>query len=161
TDTPQLPNAEPMPFNPVRTYLGTRNTVRLLRRYAKPTHRLAFGLALARLLPLETMAAIVGAESWYPLGPGGWRRVAGPGSAGGRGATWPTRTCAILGAKTSAGCAAWPRFRWRWRGGFHAISSAPRAVAGSPRSPRRCAGCATASSTARFPSSGWGCGEPP
>jgi GT2 family glycosyltransferase len=76
SEAPQLPNAEPMPFNPVRTYLGTRNTVRLLRRYAKPTHRLAFGLALARLLPLETMAAILGAEAWYRLGRWSWRDVA-------------------------------------------------------------------------------------
>src|SRR5262249_60951193 len=51
TDTPQLPNAEPMPFNPVRTYLGTRNTVRLLRRYAKPTHRPPVRFAPARAPP--------------------------------------------------------------------------------------------------------------
>jgi len=73
---PQLPNAEPMPFNPVRTYLGMRNTVRLLRTYAKPTHRLAFGLDLARLLPLETTAVVLGAESWFRLGRWTWRDVA-------------------------------------------------------------------------------------
>jgi Glycosyl transferase family group 2 len=85
-DAPQLPNAEPMPFNPVRTYLGMRNTVRLLQRYAKPTHRLAFGLALARLLPLEATAAILGAESWYRLGEWSWRDVADAylGTAAGR-----------------------------------------------------------------------------
>jgi GT2 family glycosyltransferase len=75
-DAPQLPHAEPMPFNPVRTYLGMRNTVRLLRRYAKPTHRLAFGLDLARLLPLEATAVILGAESEFRLGRWSWRNVA-------------------------------------------------------------------------------------
>src|SRR6185369_15212732 len=33
---PQLPNAEPLPWNPVRAYLGARNLVRLLRTYATP-----------------------------------------------------------------------------------------------------------------------------
>ena len=75
-DAPQLPHAEPMPFNPVRTYLGMRNTVRLLRRYAKPTHRLAFGLDLARLLPLETTAVVLGAESEFRLGRWSWGEVA-------------------------------------------------------------------------------------
>jgi GT2 family glycosyltransferase len=74
-DAPRLPNAEPMPFNPVRTYLGMRNTVRLLRTHAKPTHRLAFGLDLARLLPLETTAVVLGAESWFRLGQWTWRDV--------------------------------------------------------------------------------------
>ena len=75
-DVPQLPNAEPMPFNPIRTYLGMRNTLRLLRRHAKPSHRLAFGLDLARQLPLETTAVVLGAESSYVLGTWSWRHVA-------------------------------------------------------------------------------------
>src|SRR5262249_56547562 len=70
------PYAEPMPFKPVRTCVGMRNTVRLLRRYAKPIHRLAFGLELARLLPLEATAAVLGAESWSRLGEWSWRDVA-------------------------------------------------------------------------------------
>jgi len=75
-DRAQLPHAEPMPFNPVRTYLGMRNTVRLLRRYAKPGHRVAFGLDLARQLPLETAAVVLGAESLFRLGRWSWRDVA-------------------------------------------------------------------------------------
>lgn len=75
-DTAQLPHAEPMPFNPVRTYLGMRNTVRLLRSHAKRNHRIAFGLDLARLLPLETTAVVLGAESLYRLGRWSWRDVA-------------------------------------------------------------------------------------
>ncbi len=75
-DGPELPNAEPMPWNPVRTYLGMRNTVRLLRSHAKATHRLAFGLELARLLPLEATAVALGAESAYRLGTWSWQRVA-------------------------------------------------------------------------------------
>lgn len=102
-DAPQLPHAEPMPFNPVRTYLGMRNTVRLLRRHAKPSHRLAFGLDLARLLPLETTAVVLGAESRYRLGAWTWRDVADayldgpPGSAGAGSRRW-RRMAALPGA---------------------------------------------------------------
>src|SRR5262245_6692492 len=58
TGVPDLPNAEPMPWNPVRTYLGMRNTVRLLRTHADPAQRRLWGRALARELPLEAMAVL-------------------------------------------------------------------------------------------------------
>ncbi len=90
-DGPPLPHAEPMPFNPVRTYLGTRNTVRLLRRHARPTHRLAFGLAMARLLPLETTAVVLGAESLFRLGRWSWRDVADAYLGGSRDGMRPAR----------------------------------------------------------------------
>src|SRR5262249_41743026 len=71
-----LPNAEPMPWNPVRTYLGMRNTVRLLRTHADPAQRRLWGRALARELPLEAMAVLLGAEGWFRLGRFTWADVA-------------------------------------------------------------------------------------
>jgi hypothetical protein len=73
---PDLPNAEPMPWNPVRTYLGMRNTVRLLRAHADPGQRRLWGRALARDLPLEAMAVLLGAEGWFRLGRFTWSDVA-------------------------------------------------------------------------------------
>jgi GT2 family glycosyltransferase len=75
-DRPGLPNAEPMPWNPVRTYLGTRNTVRLLRTHADVHERRLFARALARELPLEAMALVLGAEGWLRLGRFDWSDVA-------------------------------------------------------------------------------------
>src|SRR5262249_56369352 len=49
-DLPGLPDAEPMPWNPVRTYLGMRNTVRLLRTHADVHERRLVPPALARAL---------------------------------------------------------------------------------------------------------------
>ena len=147
-DAPQLPHAEPMPFNPVRTYLGMRNTVRLLRRYAKPTHRLAFGLDLARLLPLETTAVILGAESEFRLGrvvvARRRRRLPRAAARDGPRARW--RAPAALPLARRLALPARPRARGPQR--------PPRA-----RWPRRCAACATASSIAACRSSDSGCAE--
>jgi len=72
---PDLPNAEPMPWNPVRTYLGSRNLVRLLRRYANRKDRLRFAAACARELPLELMALVLGRAGWLRLGRFDWSDV--------------------------------------------------------------------------------------
>jgi hypothetical protein len=64
----QLANAEPQPWNPIRTYLGARNVVRLLRTYATPRQQAEFVVALARSLPLEFLAAVLGREGWLRLG---------------------------------------------------------------------------------------------
>ncbi len=63
-----LPNAEPLPWNPVRAYLGARNLVRLLRTYATPVERFAFARACARELPLEYFAIVFDREGWLRLG---------------------------------------------------------------------------------------------
>lgn len=73
---PDLPNAEPMPWNPVRTYLGSRNLVRLLKRYANRKDRLRFASACVRELPLELMALVLGKAGWLRLGRFGWGDVA-------------------------------------------------------------------------------------
>jgi len=73
---PDLPNAEAMPWNPVRAYLGARNTVRLLRRYATPQERKAFTKAFLRSLPLEFTAVMLDREGWMKLGRWTWGELA-------------------------------------------------------------------------------------
>src|SRR5262249_43024679 len=65
---PRLPNNEPLPWNPVRSYLGARNTVRLLRAYATPQERKAFTKHVIRSLPLEFTAVVLGREGRMRLG---------------------------------------------------------------------------------------------
>lgn len=67
-----LPNAEPLPWNPVRTYLGARNLFRLLSAYATPEERRAFLRACLRELPLEYLAVVYDREGWLRLGRWGW-----------------------------------------------------------------------------------------
>jgi GT2 family glycosyltransferase len=70
---PDLPNAEPLPWNPVRTYLGARNLVRLLRAHATRGEQLAFARACATGIPLELLAVVKGREGWLRLGRWGYR----------------------------------------------------------------------------------------
>src|SRR5438552_13937249 len=74
-ETP-LPHDEPLPWNPVRAYLGARNTVRLLRAYATPEERKAFTKHVVRGLPLEFTAAVLGREGWMKLGRWSWTELA-------------------------------------------------------------------------------------
>jgi hypothetical protein len=69
---PVLPHAEPPPWNPVRAYLGARNTVRLLRAHATTREKRAFLAACLRELPLELLAIVFGREGWLVLGRWGW-----------------------------------------------------------------------------------------
>jgi hypothetical protein len=72
---PQLPNAEPLPWNPVRAYLGARNVVRLLRTHATPAERRAFVRRCWYELPLEFMAIVLGRLGWMRLGFWNWSRM--------------------------------------------------------------------------------------
>jgi hypothetical protein len=74
---PELPNAEPMPWNPVRAYLGARNVVRLLRAHANRRERRAFARAFLRALPLQFTATVLGREGWMRLGRWTWGELAG------------------------------------------------------------------------------------
>jgi GT2 family glycosyltransferase len=65
---PDLPNAEPMPWNPVRTYLGARNLIRLLRTYASRDEKRAFARACVDEIPLEFFAILLHREGWLRLG---------------------------------------------------------------------------------------------
>jgi GT2 family glycosyltransferase len=63
-----LENAEPPSWNVIRTYLGARNRVRLLRSYATPRERLGFALWTLHTVPLELLAWVMHREGWYALG---------------------------------------------------------------------------------------------
>jgi GT2 family glycosyltransferase len=67
TKADDLPNAEPLPWNPIRTYLGARNLVRLLRTYATPAERRAFVHSCLYEIPLEVLAVIHDREGWMRL----------------------------------------------------------------------------------------------
>ncbi len=71
-----LPNAEPLPWNPIRTYLGIRNTVRLLSRHANKKQRFSFARACIRELPLEFSAVLMNEAGRMRLGHWSWQRFA-------------------------------------------------------------------------------------
>ncbi|MGH7789072.1 MAG: glycosyltransferase family 2 protein [Candidatus Binatia bacterium] len=71
-----LPNAEPLPYNPVRTYLGARNLVRLLQMHATRPEKIAFLLACLREIPLEYAAVVFDREGWLRLRRWGYRDLA-------------------------------------------------------------------------------------
>lgn len=75
-DLPDLPNAEPLPWNPIRTYLGARNLVRLVRTYAGARERRAFLRSCAYEIPLEFLAILMQREGWLRLGRFGYRDAA-------------------------------------------------------------------------------------
>jgi len=75
SDDPQLPEAEPLPWNPVRTYLGARNLVRLLRAHATRAQRWYFVYRCIVELPREFLAAVWGREGWMTLGRWNWAEV--------------------------------------------------------------------------------------
>ena len=64
-----LPNAEEwdLPWNPVRTYLGARNTVRLVRKHASRREALHFSLSTVAMIPLSLSAILMHREGWFVL----------------------------------------------------------------------------------------------
>lgn len=64
---PGLPNAEPVPFNPTRAYLGARNLMRLVRTHAGPITRRTFALRCLAGLPLEYTAVLFNREGTLQL----------------------------------------------------------------------------------------------
>jgi hypothetical protein len=62
--------------NPVRSYLGGRNVVRLLRAYATPEERRSFAKQLARRVPLELVALVLDRQGWLRLGRFDWAEAA-------------------------------------------------------------------------------------
>jgi GT2 family glycosyltransferase len=71
-----LPNAEPLPWNPVRTYLGARNLIRLLRTYATPAEQRSFVRSCLYEMPLEFFAVLYDRQGWMRLGRWGYGDVA-------------------------------------------------------------------------------------
>ncbi|MEO8601001.1 MAG: glycosyltransferase family 2 protein [bacterium] len=105
-----LPNAEPMPFNPVRAYLGARNLVRLLRQYATAAEKFAFALACLRELPLEYLAIVYDREGWLRLGRYGWQDAFAMLRADGR--TIPSRLRSAHASGRTAQFSAYLRGLW-------------------------------------------------
>jgi GT2 family glycosyltransferase len=63
-----LPNPIPLQWNPVRTYLGARNSVRFIRSHAGVAHTLYFAGSTLYNLPLEMLAVVVDREEELKLG---------------------------------------------------------------------------------------------
>ncbi len=63
-----LPNPIPLQWNPVRTYLGARNSVRFIRHHAGVAHTLYFAGSTLYNLPLEMLAVVVDREEELKLG---------------------------------------------------------------------------------------------
>jgi GT2 family glycosyltransferase len=72
---PQLPGAVPLPWNPIQTYLGARNSVRFIRRHANPWRKLYFALSTLYGVPLEFCAAVLRRESDLKIGAWNYRRT--------------------------------------------------------------------------------------
>ncbi|MFN8641711.1 MAG: glycosyltransferase family 2 protein [Candidatus Binatia bacterium] len=68
TGRPRLPNARELSWNPVRSYLGARNTIRFLRRHARWWHWVYFVAATAYHIPLELFAIAMDYEEEYLIG---------------------------------------------------------------------------------------------
>jgi hypothetical protein len=71
----QLPNAIPLSWNPVRTYLGARNAVRFIRLHAGIRRRIYFVLSSVYAVPLELLAVVMGREEDLMLGLWTYRRA--------------------------------------------------------------------------------------
>jgi GT2 family glycosyltransferase len=72
-----LPNAIPLGWNPVRTYLGARNTVRFIRLHAAWWRKLYFVCSSLYAVPLELLAVVMGREEELMLGLWTYRRALG------------------------------------------------------------------------------------
>jgi GT2 family glycosyltransferase len=68
-----LPEAEPMPWNPVRSYLGARNLIRLLKTHATREEKSDFVRSCLWEIPLELLAVIKRKEGWLRLGRWGYK----------------------------------------------------------------------------------------
>ena len=64
---PGLPNAEPVPFNPRRAYIGARNLMRLVQKHADRETQRHFARLCLRGLPLEYSAVLFNREGSLQL----------------------------------------------------------------------------------------------
>jgi hypothetical protein len=75
THQPDLPNPIPLPWNPVRTYLGARNSVRFVCRHGSWRRKLYFLASSLYAVPLDVLAVTMGAEEDVKLGLWTYRRA--------------------------------------------------------------------------------------
>ena len=64
----ELANKLPLTWNPARTYLGARNSIRFLRTHAHAIRKLRFILSVAHALPLQLLALVADREEDYAFG---------------------------------------------------------------------------------------------
>jgi GT2 family glycosyltransferase len=64
----QLDNAMPLSWNPVRTYLGARNSVRFVRTHGSATQKAYFVLSSLYAVPLALLAVVLDREEELMLG---------------------------------------------------------------------------------------------
>jgi len=64
----ELANPLPVAWNPVRTYLGARNSVRFIRRHASLPRKLYFVLSTLYAIPLELLAVVLEREEELKIG---------------------------------------------------------------------------------------------
>ena len=74
-DRPQLANPIPLSWNPVRTYLGARNSVRFVRQHGSLRRKAYFALSSLYAVPLELLAVVLDREEELNLGVLTYRRA--------------------------------------------------------------------------------------
>jgi GT2 family glycosyltransferase len=74
-DRPQLPDPIPLSWNPVRTYLGARNSVRFVRRHGSWRRQAYFVLSSLYAVPLALLAVVLEREEELKLGVLTYRRA--------------------------------------------------------------------------------------
>jgi GT2 family glycosyltransferase len=72
---PELPNPIPVSWNPVRTYLGARNSVRFVRRHGSWLRRAYFALSSLYAVPLQLLAVVLEREDELKIGVLTYRRA--------------------------------------------------------------------------------------
>jgi len=70
-----LPNAEPVPFNPKRAYLGARNLVRLVKAHTEPRTQRTFAIRCLIGIPLEYTAVVFNREGSLRLEKWGYKAL--------------------------------------------------------------------------------------
>ncbi len=64
----ELPNPVPLTRNPVRAYLGARNSIRFIRRHAHVLRKLRFALSVSYQVPLQLLAVVTDREDDFAGG---------------------------------------------------------------------------------------------
>ena len=75
TRSEELPNPIPLQWNPIRTYLGARNSIRFIRAHAGFLRRAYFYATTAYAIPLHALAATCEREDELALGLLSYRRI--------------------------------------------------------------------------------------
>lgn len=104
-DRAELPNAVPLSWSPIRTYLGARNAVRFVRKHGGPVRRVYFALSSLYAVPLALLAVLMDREEELMLGLWTYRRALALYCRDGDGSTAPRSAVrAVLHAPVALAC---------------------------------------------------------